>query len=62
MPELFANGVTGEFEKNVFEIGKDGAEVGDADVVFGEAMDDVGDEFFAAAADGESHIGLRTTA
>jgi len=50
---LFANGATGEFEKDIFEIGEDGAEVGDADVVLGQAVNDGGDEVVAAAADGD---------
>ncbi len=50
---LFANGAAGEFEEDIFEVGEDGTEIRDADVVIGEAGDDGGNEVVAAASDGE---------
>ena len=48
--------MTGQFQKNVFKIGKNGAEVGDPDAILGKAMNHFGDQVVAAAANRESRI------
>src|SRR5437016_11403957 len=49
-----ANGVTSQFQKNVFKIGKNRAEIRDSNVVLRQTMNDLGDQVIAAAANGES--------
>ena len=47
---LVADRVTGELQEHVLERRQHGAEVGDPDPVLGQALDDVGDEVVAPAA------------
>src|SRR5882724_2037553 len=51
-----ANRVAGDREEHVLERRQQRAEVGRADPVLGQALDHVGHEVFAAAADGEALI------
>src|SRR5437016_7950589 len=51
-----ANGVTSQFQKNVFKIGKNRAEIRDSNVVLRQTMNDLGDQVIAAAANGESRV------
>src|SRR6266478_2964660 len=53
---LFANRMTGQFEKNVFKIGENGTEIRDPDAILGKTMNYFGHQVVATAANRESQV------
>src|SRR5437763_8305544 len=51
-----ANRMAGEFQKDVLEVGRLGAEVGDPDPIFGETLDHLGHEVVAPALKSEPGV------
>src|ERR1700691_716313 len=51
-----ANRVTGQFEKDVLQVGENGAEIRDPDAILRQTMNHLGDEIVAVTPDGELRV------